>query len=67
MGSGEPEIVPSLTTQLLYFRQEISIRQPNAASLCEPRCDASGLGQAQAILCAADLRPPSKSIHKFNR
>jgi hypothetical protein len=32
MGRGEPGIVPGLTTQLLYFRQETSIRQPNAAS-----------------------------------
>jgi hypothetical protein len=29
MGRGEPGILPSLTTQLLYFRQEISIRQPH--------------------------------------
>jgi len=28
MGRGEPGITPSLTTQLLYFRQEMQIRQP---------------------------------------
>jgi hypothetical protein len=28
MGRGEPGIVPGLTTQLVYFRQEIGIRQP---------------------------------------
>jgi hypothetical protein len=28
MGRGEPGIVPSLTTQLPYFRQEMQIRQP---------------------------------------
>jgi hypothetical protein len=27
MGRGEPGIVPSLTTQLVYFRQIIGIRQ----------------------------------------
>jgi hypothetical protein len=30
MGRGEPGITPSLTTQLLYFRQEMQIRQPDA-------------------------------------
>jgi hypothetical protein len=28
MGRDEPGIVPGLTTQLVYFRQEIGIRQP---------------------------------------
>jgi hypothetical protein len=28
MGRGEPGIVPGLTTQLVYFRQESGIRQP---------------------------------------
>jgi hypothetical protein len=30
MGRGEPGIVPSLTTQRLYFRQESGIRQPGS-------------------------------------
>ena len=35
MGRGEPEIAPGLTTQLLYFRQEIQIRQPcGSGSIC---------------------------------
>ena len=31
MGRGKPGIGPSLTTQLVYFRQETSFRQPDAA------------------------------------
>jgi len=31
MGRGEPGIVPGLTTQLYYFRQETQIRQPSGS------------------------------------
>ncbi len=32
MGRGELGIVPSLTTQRLYFRQENAIRQPRSGT-----------------------------------
>ena len=40
MGRGEPGIVPGLTTQLLYFRQEKQIRQPGsrAGTFLIPTC-----------------------------
>jgi hypothetical protein len=44
MGRGEPGIVPSLTTQLVYFRQENGIRQPGSLRLlCAKRDERTGV------------------------
>jgi len=51
MGRGEPGIGPSLTTQLLYFRQELEIRQRGARperSKLTPQTPQSQYGQTLA-------------------
>ena len=68
MGRGEPGIVPGLTTQLLYFRQETCIRQPNAASqvptalrrVC-PRSSAID-SLRRSIAKAIEIHPQNRSV-----
>jgi hypothetical protein len=63
MGRGKPEYLRGFTTQLLYCRQEIGIRQPRRTDLSQrsSRYKCNGRGLCLLALTRGDERLPSWS------
>ncbi len=67
MGRDEPGILPSLTTQLLYFRQEISIRQPGSRRASSGNGHQRNFGNAFALInITKTTRVHPTLLHKPN-